>query len=136
MARTPGEAADRVAAEVQARIERLATLAADAILHSLYAPQVVSPPRDQALDYWETLFFTPDGYVNQPGRDQVFKQVGGQEYKKIALDLAARIRKENREAAEEAPAPEEPLEPVAAVTAPPAELAAPPLYGPRTAPAA
>jgi hypothetical protein len=135
MARTPGEAADRVAAEVQQRIERLATLAADAILHSLYAPQVVSPPREAALDYWETLFFTPDGYVNQPGRDQVFKQLGGAEYKKIALDLAARMRKEGREAAEEAPAPEEPLEPVTPATAP-AELAAPPLYGPRTAPAA
>lgn len=121
MPKSPGQAADRVAEEVQQRIERLATLAADAILHSIYAPQVVSPPLEQSLDYWEPFFFTPDGRVNQPGRDQVFKQVGGAEYKKIAQDLARRIRKEGREATEETASP------------PPGQ---PPLFGPRTQPAA
>lgn len=147
MARTPGEAADRVAAEVEARIERLATLAADAILHSIYAPQVVSPPADKALDYWETFYFTPDGYVNQPGRDQVKKRVGGHEYNRIAHDLAARIRKENREAAEATPSTPDTLElppepspeaPAGALEAAPSEgtPAVPPLYGPRTQPMA
>lgn len=154
MARTPGAAADRVATEVQERIERLATLAADAILHSLYAPQVVSPPLEQSLDYWEPFFFTPDGRVNQPGRDQVLKQLGGAEYKKVAYDLARRIRREGRAAEAETPgtpagqpangrpspgaAP--PLgtangrpSPGAPPTAP--EPPMPPLYGPRTAPA-
>jgi hypothetical protein len=137
MAKSPGQAADRVATEVQERIERLATLAADAILHSLYAPQVVAPPRDQALDYWATLFFTPDGYVNQPGRDRVLRQVGGAEYKKIALDLARDLRRDTREAAAETP-----LEPTPPVAAPPPtpepapEPTVPPLYGPRTQPVA
>lgn len=105
MARAPGAAADRVAEEVQQRIERLATLAANAILHSLYAPQVVVPPRAEQLAYWRPFFLNPDGSVNQPGRDQVFQQVGGAEYERIARDLARQIRREREEAG--APAVEE-----------------------------
>jgi len=97
VARAPGAAADRVAVEVEQRIERLATLAADAILHSLYAPQVVVPPRSEQLAYWRPFFFLPDGSVNQPGRDQVFRQVGGPEYERIARDLARQIRRGREE---------------------------------------
>jgi hypothetical protein len=102
VARAPGAAADRVAEEVQQRIERLATLAADAILHSLYAPQVVVPPRVEQLDYWRPYFFNPDGSVNQPGRDAVFEKVGGPEYERISRDLARQIRRGREE--ESAPA--------------------------------
>lgn len=142
MPRTPGQAADRVAEEVSARIERLSTLAAEAILHSLYAPQVVAPPRAQALEYWHPFFFTPDGLVDQAGRDRVVKMVGGPEYKRIAQDLAAQLRKDQREAEQDTPV----LEPTPPATPPlaptPDETPAsggsqlPPLYGPRTQPLA
>jgi hypothetical protein len=138
VARTPGEAADRVATEVEERIERLATLAADAILHSLYAPQVVSPPRAQQLDYWRPFYFTPDGYVNQPGRDQVVTQVGGPEYKRIAYDLARQMRQDGRATVGAGATVESPPEAasVPGSPAPPSEpTTLPPLYGPRTLPA-
>ena len=91
----PGQAADRVAAEVSDRLERLATAAADAILGSLHAPQVRVPTRAQSLDYWRSYFFTPEGAVNQPGRDRVVAQVGGAEYAEIARGLARLIRQEH-----------------------------------------
>jgi hypothetical protein len=102
VARAPGAAADRVATEVQQRVERLATLAAEAILHSLYAPQVVVPPAAEMLAYWRPYFFLPDGSVNQPGRDKVVAAVGGPEYERIARDLARAMRRDHRSAADEA----------------------------------
>jgi len=93
VART-GAAADRVAAEVSDRLERLATAAAENILGSLYAPQVATPTRAQSLAYWRPYFFLPDGSVNQPGRDRVVSLVGGAEYAEIARGLAREMRDE------------------------------------------
>jgi len=123
VART-GQAAERVAAEVSDRLERLATAAADAILGSLYAPQVATPTRAQSLAYWRPYFFTPDGGVNQAGRDQVVQQVGGAEYAEIARGLAKELRDEQAAHAR-----------VLRLARPPElRTTAPTVFGPRTTP--
>ena len=120
----PGQAADRVAAEVSDRLERLATAAADAILGSLYAPRVATPTRAQSLAYWRPYFFTPDGAVNQAGRDQVVQQVGGAEYAEIARGLAKELREQQAAHAR-----------ILRLVRPPEMRAgAPTVFGPRTTP--
>jgi len=89
-----------VAEEVALRLERTATLAAAAILESIYRPQVVSPTSDAALDYWERILL-PGGQFDPAGRDRVVAQVGAPEYREIAQSLARRMRRE----AEAAPEP-------------------------------
>jgi len=107
-------AADRVAEEVAARLETLATLTAEAVLSSIYRPQVADATSDQQLDYWATEL-VPNGVFSPEGRDRVVAQVGAPEYKSIALSLARRARKQAREEPEETAPTALPTEP------PPAE---------------
>jgi len=97
-------AADAVATEVAERLEQLATLAADAILDSLYAPQVVDPTTDKALAYWETILM-PGGVFDPAGRDRVVQQVGAPEYRSVAQALARKITREHADGTRPPPVP-------------------------------
>ncbi|HKE13839.1 MAG TPA: hypothetical protein VKB80_03165 [Kofleriaceae bacterium] len=91
-------APDRVAQEVADRLERTATLAADAILQSLYAPRVADPTSEEYLAYWRPILL-PGGAFSPAGRDQVVARVGAPEFRAIAQALARTIRKEQEEVA-------------------------------------
>ena len=86
--------ADVVAAEIDDWIERTSDAAAQALLDSVYAPDVVQPPTKELVAYYhspsfQALLWNPDGSENKAGRDSLEDQVGPPSYLAIAKALAA-----------------------------------------------
>lgn len=98
------DVADIVADEIAQWIERTAEAVAGAILDSPLAPQVVTPPLNEALDLFHPYFFNPDGTPNAAGRSYVMNGgvdpftgqtgpgQGADGYESIAKGLARRMR--------------------------------------------
>ena len=85
--------ADVVAAEINDWIERTSDAAAQALLDSVYAPDVVQPPTAELLAYYrspsfQALLWNPDGTPNTAGRGSLVAQVGEAGYRDIAKALA------------------------------------------------
>lgn len=86
--------ADELAGDLADWIEAMSDSVAEEILGSVFRPQVVQPSRAEALAYWRTLMFNPDGSPNGIGREQVLARSGVDGFEKIAKALQAQDRGE------------------------------------------
>lgn len=80
--------ADRLAEDLVEWVERRSTELAEAILGSPLAPEVQAPTRAEALAYYRTQVYLPDGTPNVVGRVRLLEAVGPEGFEKIALALA------------------------------------------------
>lgn len=82
------DVADLIATEIQDWLEVESTAIAEAILGSALAPAVVQPPRSEAVAYWRSVLYNPDGTPNPVGRDVVMRRYGPTGYEAVALAAA------------------------------------------------
>lgn len=88
------DVAERVAEELSEWLETRSTQVADAILESVYRPRVVEPTRAKATAFFRALLVTPEGDLNEQGKQSIIDQYGAHAYEEIARAVARSLRAE------------------------------------------
>lgn len=86
--------ADRVAAEIAAWLDTRAQQISDAVLESVYRPQVVEPTTAARVAFFRGLLVNPDGTLNEAGKQRVIQQYGALGYRDVARSVARAVRDE------------------------------------------
>lgn len=83
--------ADQMAQELLDWIEAESDDVVEALFGTPFEPQVVRPPRSEALAFVRSKFLTPDGMVNPEGIADFESKFGPQEYRAVAEELAKNV---------------------------------------------